>query len=223
MKRLEVACFNLESALIAAKAGADRIEFCADYASGGTTPDLEDFQKIKEATAIPVYIMIRPRGGDFVYFAEEITRMKQSIIDFKKAGADGLVFGLLNTDHTLAAATNIEMVELADNTPCTFHRAFDQSPDLEQSLEQLINWGFKTVLTAGGSSSAIDGAATLQKLFYHAKSRIQILPGGGIRSGNIAELAKLLPTDFFHSAGITDGSEMADPAEIKAIKSVLTL
>ncbi len=222
MKRLEVACFNLESALIAAKAGADRIEFCADYASGGTTPDLEDFKKIKGATAVPVYVMIRPRGGNFVYSAEEIASMKQSIIQFKKAGADGLVFGILNTDNTLAAA-NCELVELADNTPCTFHRAFDQSPELEQSLEQLINWGFKTVLTAGGSSSAMAGAATLQKLFHHANNRIQILPGGGIRSGNIAELAKLLPVDFFHSAGITDGSEMADPAEIKAIKSALTL
>lgn len=222
MKRLEVACFNLESALIAAKAGADRIEFCADYASGGTTPDLEDFKKIKGATAVPVYVMIRPRGGNFVYSAEEIASMKQSIIEFKKAGADGLVFGILNTDNTLATA-NGELVELADNTPCTFHRAFDQSPELEQSLEQLINWGFKTVLTAGGSSSAMAGGATLQKLFYHANNRIQILPGGGIRSGNIAELAKLLPVDFFHSAGITDGSEMTDPAEINAIKSALTL
>ena len=220
MKRLEIACFNLESALIAAKAGADRIEFCADYASGGTTPELEDFLTIKKAAAIPIYVMIRPRGGDFVYSADEIAGMKQSIADFKEAGADGLVFGVLNSDKTLSVV-NEELVVLAGSTPCTFHRAFDQSPDLEQSLEQLIIWGFKTVLTSGGSSSAMAGAATLQKLLDQANGRIQILPGGGIRSGNIAELAKLLPADFFHSAGITDGSEIADLEEIKAIKSTL--
>ena len=220
MKRLEIACFNLESTLIAAKAGADRIEFCADYASGGTTPELEDFLTIKKAAAIPIYVMIRPRGGDFVYSADEIAGMKQSIADFKEAGADGLVFGVLNAENTLSDI-NGELAEFAGSTPCTFHRAFDQSPNLEQSLEQLISWGFKTVLTSGGSSSAMAGAATLQKLLDQANGRIQILPGGGIRSGNIAELAKLLPADFFHSAGITDGSEIADLEEIKVIKSTL--
>ncbi len=220
MKRLEIACFNLESALIAAKAGADRIEFCADYAIGGTTPKLEDFLKIKKATAIPVYVMIRPRGGNFVYSAEEISSMKQSIADFKEAGADGLVFGVLNADKTLSVI-NEELVVLAGSTPCTFHRAFDHTPVLSESLEQLINWGFKTVLTSGGSTSAMAGAATLEKLLNQANGRIQILPGGSIRSSNIAELAKLLPVNFFHSAGITDGSEIADLEEIKAIKSTL--
>jgi copper homeostasis protein len=220
MKRLEIACFNLESALIAAKAGADRIEFCADYASGGTTPKLEDFITIKKATAIPVYVMIRPRGGDFMYSAEEISSMNKSITDFVEAGADGLVFGVLNSDKTLSVV-NEELVVLAGSTPCTFHRAFDHTPVLSESLEQLINWGFKTVLTSGGSTSAMAGAATLQKLLNQANGRIQILPGGSIRSSNIAELAKLLPADFFHSAGITDGFEIADLEEIKAIKSTL--
>jgi copper homeostasis protein len=184
------------------------------------TPKLEDFITIKKATAIPVYVMIRPRGGDFVYSAEEISSMNKSITDFVEAGADGLVFGVLNSDKTLSVV-NEELVVLAGSTPCTFHRAFDHTPVLSESLEQLINWGFKTVLTSGGSTSAMAGAATLEKLLNQANGRIQILPGGSIRSSNIAELAKLLPADFFHSAGITDGSEIADLEEIKAIKSTL--
>ena len=221
MKQLEIACFNLESALIAAQGGADRIEFCADYASGGLTPRLEDFKQLKATTAIPVYVMIRPRGGDFVYTVDEISRMKESIRDFKQAGTDGLVFGLLNEDRTLAAA-NRELLELAGSTPCTFHRAFDLNPDLAQALEQLIGWGFQTVLTSGGAASAIAGADMLKKLLEQAQDRIQILPGGGIRSGNIAELCQLIPAEFFHSAGITDGTEIADLQEIRAIKSALS-
>lgn len=220
MKQLEIACFNPESALIAARSGADRIEFCADYASGGLTPELEDFKQLRSATTIPIYVMIRPRGGDFVYTDDEIAEMKQSIRDFKQAGADGLVFGLLNEDHSLAAA-NFELVKLAGNRPCTFHRAFDQTPDLIQSVEQLIEWGFQTVLTSGAAASALAGADILNKLLDQAQGRIQILPGGGIRSGNITELSRSIPADFFHSAGITDGSEIADPLEIRFIKSAL--
>lgn len=220
MNQLEIACFNLESALIAAKAGADRIELCADYALGGITPSLEDFKQVKASTAVPVYVMIRPRGGDFVYNETEIAAMKSSIVDFKQAGADGLVFGLLNADGSLADA-NVELVKLAGTTPCTFHRAFDQTPHLSESLEQLIGWGFKTVLTSGGTSSATTGAPQLAQLLDQAKGRIQILPGGGIRSGNIAELARLVPAGFFHSAGITDGSEIANYTEIQQLKGAI--
>lgn len=220
MKQLEIACFNLESALIAAQGGADRIEFCADYASGGLTPELEDFKQLKAATAIPIYVMIRPRGGDFVYADNEITRMKESIRDFKLAGADGLVFGLLNEDHTLAAA-NRELLELAGSTPCTFHRAFDLNPDLAQALEQLIGWGFQTVLTSGGAASAFAGADMLKKLLEQARGRIQILPGGGIRSGNIAELVGMIPADFFHSSGIIDG-DLANAEEISKLKAAIS-
>jgi len=218
MNRLEIACFNLESSLIAAQSGADRIEFCADYASGGITPSIEDFKKLKAFTSIPVYIMIRPRSGDFVYSESEIETMKTCIADFKKAGADGFVFGLLNTDNTLAE-TNQELVKLAGDAPCTFHRAFDKTPDLFNSLEQLIDWGFKTVLTSGGSTSALAGIAQLGKLLEQAHGRIQILPGGGIRSTNIAELADKIPAVFFHSSGIIDGSEIASATEILELKA----
>jgi len=220
MNRLEIACFNLESALIAVQSGADRIEFCADYASGGITPSIEDFKKLKSFTKIPVYVMIRPRGGDFVYSESEIETMKTCIVDFKKAGADGFVFGLLDADNTLAEI-NQELVKLAGDTPCTFHRAFDKTPDLVKSLEQLIDWGFKTVLTAGGSSSALAGIAQLGKLLEQAHGRIQILPGGGIRSTNIAELADKVPAVFFHSSGIIDGSEIASATEILELKAVI--
>ncbi len=220
MNRLEIACFNLESALIAAQSGADRIEFCADYASGGITPSIEDFKKLKAFTSIPVYIMIRPRGGDFVYSESEIETMKTCIADFKKAGADGFVFGLLNTDNTLAE-TNQELGKLAGDTPCTFHRAFDKTPDLFNSLEQLIDWGFKTVLTSGGSTSALAGTAKLGKLLERSQGRIQILPGGGIRSTNIAELADKVTAGFFHSSGIIDGSEIASATEILELKAAM--
>lgn len=220
MNQLEIACFNLESALIAAESGANRIEFCADYTSGGITPNIEDFKKLKAFTSTPVYVMIRPRGGEFVYSESEIETMKTSIADFKKAGADGFVFGLLNADNTLAEL-NQELIKLAGDKPCTFHRAFDQTPDLFKSLDQLIDWEFKTVLTSGGNSSALTGTAQLAKLLERAHGQIQILPGGGIRSTNIAELARLVPAGFFHSAGIING-DLPDAVEIRRLKEILS-
>jgi len=214
---LEIACFNFESALIADKAGAHRVELCENYKEGGITPSEQLIKKIKKELSVPVFIMIRPRPGDFIYSNEEFSQMKNSVLFCKAQKCDGLVFGILNKEAKIDVKRCKELVELANPLPCTFHRAFDQVENKETALEELIQCGFKRVLTSGNSKTAIEGLGTLKKLSLLSENRIIILPGGGIRSSNVKEF-----TPFFievHSAAITDGGETASGEEIKKIRS----
>ena len=125
-KKLEIACFNLESALIAQENGADRVELCAEMHLGGTTPNFETIKKAKENLSIDVYVMIRPRGGNFVYSKAEFQQMKSEIEKIKKLNVNGFVFGILNVDNLVNNEQNTELVNLTNPIPCTFHRAFDE-------------------------------------------------------------------------------------------------
>ena len=129
MKKIEIACFNLESALIAQKAGADRVELCADMLVGGTTPIIETIQQARKHLTIDLYVMIRTRGGNFVYSGAEFEQMKSEIEAIKKLGVNGFVFGILKDDNTINIEQNKVLVELANPFPCTFHRAFDAISD----------------------------------------------------------------------------------------------
>lgn len=124
---LEIACFEITSAETALESMADRIEFCHDLEKGGTTPDFYEFLHLKRHYDTPVYVMIRPKGGPFFYSDDEFLEMKNSIITFKEGGADGFVFGILDKSNEIDEAKNRELLELAGETPCTFHRAFDRS------------------------------------------------------------------------------------------------
>jgi len=146
---LEIACFNFASCEIAQKAGAHRIEFCADYRSGGITPSEKDITQIKKSIHIPVHVIIRPRGGDFIYSTEEINKMKESILLCKQHGIDGVVFGVLNSDRTINLQVCIELLELAKPMKSVFHRAIDQVNDIENEIEKLISLKFESVLTSG--------------------------------------------------------------------------
>jgi copper homeostasis protein len=214
--KLEIACFNAASATIAAENGADRIEFCDNFKAGGTTPDLEITQKIM--ANVPILVMIRPRGGTFVYTEAEFEKMKASIIGFKKIGIHGFVFGILNEDDTVNVLQNKLLVSLAHPLPCTFHRAFDRVHEPFEALEAVIACGFSTILTSGQHKTAVSGIAQLQKIIEKAKDRIAILPGGGVRSTNIAQLKKALDTEYYHSSAILNGTEIADKHEIVALK-----
>lgn len=219
-RKLEIACFNEESALVAQQAGADRIEFCANMEQGGTTPSLNDFLNVKSKVNIPIYVMIRPRGGDFVYSNAHFEQMRNSIIQFKNAGANGFVFGVLTSNNEVDVNRNRQLIQLADAVPCTFHKAFDLVINPTLALQQLITIGFKNVLTSGQQPTAMQGVHLLKQLEANANNHINIMIGGSVRSANIAELKQEIPSKWFHSSAILQGNA-ADFNEVKNLKAKL--
>ena len=221
MGQLEIACFNLVSSIIAQENGADRIELCDGFDVGGTTPSIVTVVKIKEFLTIDLYVMIRPRGGNFVYTDAEFLQMKKEIIEFKKLQVNGFVFGILNNDNSINKPQNIELVALAKPFPCTFHRAFDEVFDALKSLEEIIACGFKTILTSGQSQNVVDGVNQLATLVEKANNQIVIMPGGGLRSTNVGFIQQQTKANWFHSSAITAGKETANSLEVIALKSKL--
>ncbi len=220
-KKIEIACFNLESSLIAEKAGANRVELCANISVGGTTPTIEIIQQTRKNLTIDLYVMIRPRGGNFVYSEVELNQMKSDIDNIKKLGVNGFVFGILNEDKTINIEQNKALVELAKPFLCSYHRAFDAVSNYKQALEDVISCGFSTLLTSGTFSNVMEGKEVLKKLVEQAKNRIEIMPGGGLRSTNISELNQIVNANWYHSSAITDGTEIANSEEIIQLKEKL--
>lgn len=219
MSKIEIACFNPESAIIAFENGADRIELCDGLSEGGTTPDFEITKQLREKISIPVFVMIRPRGGDFTYSNEEFEQMKSDLIQLKSLNVDGFVFGILDDNDEIDIERNKILIDLAKPYPCTFHRAFDRAKDLENSLEKVIDCGFKTILTSGQKPNVAEGKENLKKLVELSGGRIEILVGGGLRSANIEEIREFTKAGYFHSSAITDGGEFANAAEIIVLKN----
>ena len=206
---LEVIAFNIEACAIAQENGADRIELCANPAEGGTTPSYGLILAAKQRCSIPVFVMIRPRGGDFLYSDEEFLIMRADIIQCRDHGCDGVALGLLNADGTVDRKRTKELVHLAYPMEVTFHRAFDRVKDPVQSLEDVISCGCTRILTSGLKTTAIEGAGLINKLVEKADERIIIMPGSGVRSGNIDALIKQTGAIEFHtSAGVLKNSEM---------------
>lgn len=216
--QLEIACFNPESTIIAQQNGADRVELCANIHEGGTTPDFEITQSVRAALTIDLYVMIRPRGGNFVYSDGEFEQMKSEIIQFKNINVDGFVFGILHEDGSVNKKQNAELVRAAHPLPCTFHRAFDVAKDVFQSMEDVIDCGFKTILTSGQEKNVVEGVLVLSQLVNLSKGRIVIMPGGGLRSSNIGLLQFETQATFYHSSAITDNTETASGVEVKLLK-----
>ncbi|SEP98665.1 copper homeostasis protein CutC [Flavobacterium urocaniciphilum] len=221
MNKLEIACFNLDSALIAQENGADRVELCAEMEVGGTTPNFEITKQVRNVISVDLNVMIRPRGGNFVYSDAEFEQMKNEILKFKEMGVNGFVFGILNEDNSVNKSQNSELVALAKPFPSTFHRAFDEVSDAFQSLEEIIQCGFQTILTSGQQPNVMEGTNQLKELVSKANNRIVIMPGGGLRSTNIEVLQEQTKATFYHSSAITDGSEIANPEEIIQLKKKL--
>lgn len=219
MSKIEIACFNPESALIAFENGADRIELCDGLSEGGTTPDFETVQELREKINISIFVMVRPRGGDFTYTDVEFEQMKSDLIQLKSLNVDGFVFGILDENDEVNIEQNKTLVELAKPLPCTFHRAFDRTKDLEKSLEKVIECGFTTILTSGQKPNVSEGKENLKKLVELSSGRIEILVGGGLRSSNIEEIRELTKAGYFHSSAITDGGAFANAEEIVALKN----
>jgi copper homeostasis protein len=221
MNKLEIACFNVESAKIAHENGADRIELCDGFEVGGTTPNPMNVINTRKFLSSDLFVMIRPRGGDFVYSDTEFEQMKLEITEFKKLYINGFVFGILDENNNIDVKRNTELVDLAKPFPCTFHRAFDEIINFEQALEDVISCRFSTILTSGTHSNVMDGIDVLKKLVLQAQNRITIMPGGGLRSTNINHIQEVTQAIFYHSSAITDGSQIANPEEIFKLKSNL--
>lgn len=217
---LEIAVFNYQSAQIAAKAGADRLELCMNYASGGITPSYGLMKVIKEKINIPVFVMIRPRSGNFVYSSTEFEIMKQDILIAKQLGFEGVVLGILKKDNTVDVERTKQLVALANPMQITFHRAFDDTPNPIQALEDIINCGCKRILTSGKEATAIQGNVLIKQLVTQSNKRIIILAGGSVRSNNITELKKSTKAKEFHSAALST-NELANAKEIQKLKAFL--
>ena len=220
MALLEIACFSADHAILAFNSGADRIELCKDHKAGGTTPSLESLLAVKRMVSIPVYAMIRPRGGDFDYDEEEFAQMEADI-DRLKPMVDGYVFGMVNEDRTVDVARTAALVQRAAPLPCTFHRAFDETYYQRQALEDVIATGCNAVLSSGGNSDAVSGTKVLRDLVKVATGRIVVMPGGGVRASNILELYRATKALAYHSSGLNPEQGVADPDEIRHMKRTL--
>ena len=182
---IEVCAESYEYAVKAEKAGADRIELCKDLHLDGLTPDYESAKKTIKQLNIPVFILIRPRGGDFVYSNEEFELMKIDIVKFKEMGCKGIVSGVLNNDKDIDIKRTQELVELSKPLEFTFHRAFDVVKNPVEEIENLIKMGVDRVLTSGQKEKAIDGLVLLEQLNIISNNRIIIMPGSGISKKNL--------------------------------------
>ncbi|REE00465.1 copper homeostasis protein CutC [Marinoscillum furvescens] len=198
---LEVCIDSVASAVAAEKGRADRVELCANLVEGGTTPSAGMIQAVRSAITIDLQVMIRPRGGDFLYTPEELDVMKRDIQMAKDLGADGLVFGCLTADAEVDKLVLADLIGQSRPLNVTFHRAFDMVQDWKKALEDLIDLGVDRVLTSGLAPDVIEGAVTLANIVSHAQGRIAILPGGGVRDYNIRELLQRTGASEAHVSG----------------------
>ncbi|XP_035124648.1 copper homeostasis protein cutC homolog isoform X1 [Callithrix jacchus] len=198
---MEVCVDSVESAVNAERGGADRIELCSGLSEGGTTPSMGVLQVVKQSVQIPVFVMIRPRGGDFLYSDREIEVMKADIRLAKLYGADGLVFGALTEDGHIDKELCMSLMAICRPLPVTFHRAFDMVHDPMAALETLLTLGFERVLTSGCDSSALEGLPLIKRLIEQAKGRIVVMPG---ITWDAKLHKKLLSQEADSGGGITD-------------------
>jgi copper homeostasis protein len=196
---LEISVETAQAAVAAVRGGAQRIELCAELRVGGLTPSGEPMRRVRELVRVPIFAIVRPRAGDFVYSEGEFERMRSDIELAKRAGMDGIVVGLLTREHKVDVKRTRELVNLARPLPVTFHRAFDDLADLDAGLENVIETGAARVLTSGGASTAPAGMECLARLATAAKERIIVLPGGGINATNIVQIAQQTGARELHS------------------------
>ena len=198
MYRFEICANSVASCIAAQEGGADRVELCAGIPEGGTTPSFGMIWNARESIDIALNVIIRPRGGDFLYNESELAEMLFDISAAKELGVDGLVFGCLNPDGSVDMENMALLMEAAGDTPVTFHRAFDHTSDPFKALEDIISLGCRRILTSGCRPTAMEGAEILAQLVEKAGDRIIIMPGCGVNESNIAEIARLSGAREFH-------------------------
>ncbi|WP_419701786.1 copper homeostasis protein CutC [Mucilaginibacter sp. NFX135] len=199
---LEVCANSVTSALAAQEGGAVRVELCENLKEGGTTPSHGQILMARSLLHIKLYVLIRPRGGDFLYSDLEYKIMMADIRYCIDAGCDGVVIGMLNPDGSIDTERCLEMARLARQwgLGVTFHRAFDMCADQDKALEEIIEMGCERILTSGGKSTAMEGATVINHLVQKAAGRISIMPGSGVSEANVADLVHFTGVTEVHSS-----------------------
>lgn len=207
-KKLEICCYSLISCLNAEEGGADRIELCGSMPEGGITPSIGLVKAVLAEVKIPVYVMIRPRGGDFYFNKYEREAMLEDIRSIKEFKPGGFVIGALNTDGSLDLKTIESQLKEIGDFPVTFHRAFDMCKDPEEAVNILADLGVENILTSGLYQNATEGVENLKRFSEVANGRINIMAGSGVHPGNILKLAEANVAAFHFSAKKAIKSEM---------------
>lgn len=197
---IEVCVETLEAARAAEAGGASRVELCAGLTVGGVTPLSELLAATVKSIRIPVRVIIRPRGGDFVYSAEEFERMLQQVDEAKTAGAAGVVVGVLRADGSVDVERSRALVERARPLGATFHRAFDETRNLDEALEAVLATGAEYLLTSGGQADVLAGAEAIARLHRGAGDRMAVMAGGGLRLTNLSEVVRRTGVTHLHGS-----------------------
>lgn len=216
---LEICCDHLESALAAQRGGAHRLELCAALATDGITPSAGLLRAVLQQVRIPVFVLVRPRPGNFVYTAPEIESMVWDIEHAREAGAAGIVSGALLNDGRIDMDACRPLIAAAGELPFTFHKAFDQTPDPFEALEMLIELGVDRVLTSGQAPSAAAGGSMLQELARRGRGRLRILCGGGVRAHNLQQLLAIPELEEFHSSALVDDGPARGDSDYPVVSS----
>jgi len=199
--KLEICVDSVESAINAQSAGADRVELCDNLSEGGTTPSFGTIASARDNLTIGLHVIIRPRGGDFLYTDREYDIMKRDIEKCQECGVNGVVIGILKIDGDIDTERSAKLIELARPMSVTFHRAFDMCSDPVNGLEDVISTGASRLLTSGQKNIVPEGAGLIGKLVKQAGNRIIIMPGSGLDESNIALMAKVTGASEFHLTG----------------------
>ena len=217
---LEACVDSVAGARAAAQAGAGRLELCDGLLEGGTTPSAGMIVAVREAVSIPVFAIVRPRGGDFVHDADELDVMRRDVAMARMLGADGVVIGSLTADGEIDRETTARLVEIARPLGVTFHRAFDAVRDQDAALEGLVALGVDRVLTSGAAPTAADGAPRIRELVARAAGRIRIMAGGGVSPANAAAIVRETGVRELHARAATalPGHSRWQSAELAIIK-----
>jgi copper homeostasis protein len=199
---IEIVVYNIESALKAQEGGADRIELCENPGDGGTTPSYGTVEVVRQNLSIDVFVMIRPRGGDFHYSNYEFHAMKRDISQYQKLSVDGFVLGILNADGTIDKKRCKELIDKCRPLKVTCHRAFDMARDPFEALEDCIEAGFDRILTSGRQTQAIKGVDLLAELVKRANGRIAIMPGSGVNENTVTEIVRKTGAKEIHFSAV---------------------
>jgi len=213
---------SLEAATISAARGAGRLEVCANLDDGGTTPHPDLVSAIVRAVSIPVYAMVRPRAGSFVYDAHEAFEMERDVRLLSAVGASGIVMGALNPSGHIDVDLMERLIGAARPLPVTFHRVIDSVPSLTSGLESLIALGVDRVLTSGGQATAEDGAQTIAALVRQSRGRIVVIAGGGVRAHNVANLVRATGVTEVHARLLTAANDPSTwPERVRSFVAAL--
>ena len=213
MIKTELCAYSVEACQIAAKLGVNRVELCASPADGGVTPSVATIERVAEIKGLDLSVMIRPRGGDFLYSDDEFKTMLKDIDHARKAGATGVVFGVLTADGKVDVERTRALVEASKGMETTFHRAVDMTEDYEAAVEAIIEAGCNRILTSGGYDKAIDGIDNIRRAVAVSRGRIEIMAGSGVVAANAKQL-KEVGVDALHFSAkkmVAGGMEYRNP------------